>query len=297
MDLTKWMSCTLIWCYEYYHMNMNISSSFNYYILRLQLFDQNGQQRSLWAMDTSSLYCRTIFLYLCKSISLKTFITFTFQTLLDTFRHNSWSKVISSTMMHFNSTTISSGEDRSPSRFASLPAGLSNLLLLSFFLGGRRGIGTMGVKICHFSKSKPKIFPRHLIYIHWGEKYENICWHFWDWLIVALSGLRGKRPMRRSGKKLPTFCVFCKVWILILNISSNKTNSKGRNCTFFFKVRAIPFHHFPTHNKLINSNSSFISVAACHSPHAFVKNKKSCISISMSCALLSCAFWDSYSST
>ena len=46
MDLTKWMSCTLIWCYEYYHMNMNISSSFNYYILRLQLFDQNGHQRS-----------------------------------------------------------------------------------------------------------------------------------------------------------------------------------------------------------------------------------------------------------
>ena len=132
----------------------------------------------------------------------------------------------------------------------------------------------MGVKICHFSKSKPKIFPRHLIYIHWGEKYENICWHFWDWLIVALSGLRGKRPMRRSGKKLPTFCVFCKVWILILNISLNKTNSKWRNCNFFFKVRAIPFHHFPTHNKLINSNSSFISVAACHSPHAFVKNKK-----------------------
>ena len=22
MDLTKWMSCTLIWCYEYYHMNI-----------------------------------------------------------------------------------------------------------------------------------------------------------------------------------------------------------------------------------------------------------------------------------
>ena len=46
MDLTKWMSCTLISCYEYHHMNMNISSSFNYYILRLQLFDQNGHQRS-----------------------------------------------------------------------------------------------------------------------------------------------------------------------------------------------------------------------------------------------------------
>ena len=84
MDLTKWMSCTLIWCYEYHHMNMNISSSFNYYILRLQLFDQKAIRGHIWAMDTSSLYCRTIFLYLCKSISLKTFITFTFQTLSDT---------------------------------------------------------------------------------------------------------------------------------------------------------------------------------------------------------------------
>ena len=62
-------------------------------------------------------------------------------------------------MMHFNLTTISSGEDRSPSRFASLPAGLSNLLLLSFFFGGGGGkLGRWGWKYAISQKVNPKYF-------------------------------------------------------------------------------------------------------------------------------------------
>ena len=67
-----------------------------------------------------------------------------------------------------------------------------------------------------------------------------------DWLIVASSGLRGKRPIRRSGKKLPTFCVFCKVivfhslhrhcqyYLLHQNQTNNlifRTTTRTRECT------------------------------------------------------------------
>ena len=60
--------------------------------------------------------------------------------------------------------------------------------------------------------------------------FENRFWSqivAWHWLIncCLVSGLRGKKPIRRSGKKLPTFCVFCKVIVFFINIFSTYFSS------------------------------------------------------------------------
>ena len=62
-----------------------------------------------------------------------------------------------------------------------------------------------------------------------------------DWLIVASSGLRGKRPIRRSGKKLPTFCVFCKVIVFSSTFSSSLFLVNIFFMVFFINIYYIVF--------------------------------------------------------